>query len=83
MRLGGRSSALGDRVAKPQDDRQGGSVTAGAGRDHRSGPSAGAAAGEIDWGFLDRRFCQRVRAGSGPARPVDPAGGGAASRQRR
>jgi transposase-like protein DUF772 len=42
-----------------------GSVTAGAGGDHRSGPSAGAAGREIDWGFLDRRFASVCTPGPG------------------
>src|SRR5215472_7188432 len=54
-----------------------GSVTAGTGSDHRSGPSAGATGRRDRLGVSRSALCQRLHAGSGPARPADPAGGGA------
>jgi hypothetical protein len=54
-----------------------GSVTAGTGRDYRSGSSAGAAGRRDRLGVSRSALCQCLHAGSGPARPADPAGGGA------
>src|SRR5215469_5562580 len=54
-----------------------GSVTAGAGRDHRSGPSAGAAGRRDRLGVSRSALRRHLHAGSGPTWLADPAGGGA------
>src|SRR5215467_4671541 len=68
--VGGRGGETTRRSSK-------GSVTAGAGGDHRSGPSAGAAGAGDRLGVSRPALCQCLHTRSGPARPADPAGGGA------
>jgi hypothetical protein len=57
------------------------SITAGTGRDYRSGSPAGAAGPRNRLGVSRSALCQRLHAGSGPTRPADPAGGGAVDRE--
>src|SRR5215470_5573115 len=68
--VGGRGGETTGRSSKR-------SVTAGAGRDYRSGPSAGAAGPRDRLGVSRSALCQRLHARSGPTWPTDPAGGGA------
>src|SRR5215472_14559079 len=74
--MGWRVISVGGRGGETTGRSSKGSVTAGAGRDHRSGPSAGAAGARDRLGVSRSALCERVCARSGPARPADPAGGG-------
>src|SRR5215471_21075429 len=76
--MGWRVISVGGRGGGETTGRSSeGSVTAGAGGDHRSGPSAGAAGPRDRLEVSRPALCRRLHAGSGPARPADPAGGGA------
>src|SRR5215470_11569373 len=77
VRMGGGSSALGGAVARPRDDRQKDLLRPALEEIIDLGHPLVRLARAIDWGFLDQRFCRRLHAGSGPARPADPSGGGA------
>jgi hypothetical protein len=56
VRLGGGSSALGDAVASPRDDRQKDLLRPALEEIIDLGHPLVRLAREIDWGFLDRRF---------------------------
>ena len=56
VRLGGGSSALGDAVARPRDDRQKDLLRPALEEIIDLGHPLVRLAREIDWGFLDRRF---------------------------
>ena len=65
MRLGGGSSALGDAVAKPRDDRQKDLLRPALEEIIDLGHPLVRLAREIDWGFLDRRFASVCTPGPG------------------
>src|SRR5215469_17330689 len=68
--VGGRGGETTGRSSKR-------SVTAGTGRDHRSGPSAGAVGGRDRLGVSRPALCRCLHTRSGPTWSADPSGGGA------
>src|ERR1700758_3553403 len=66
MRLGSGSSALGDAVARPRDDRQEDLLRPALEEIINLSHPLVRLAGEIDWGFLDRRFASVCTPGPGP-----------------
>src|SRR6516164_8604286 len=75
--MGWRVIGVGGRGGETTRRSSEGSVTAGAGGDHRSGPSAGAVGARDRLGVCRSALCQRLQARPGSARSADPAGGGA------
>jgi len=65
VRWGGRSSALGDAVARPRDDRQKDLLQPALEEIIDLGHPLVRLAREIDWGFLDRRFASVCAPGPG------------------
>ena len=65
MRLGGGSSALGDAVARPRDDRQKDLLRPALEEIIDLDHALVRLAREIDWGFLDRRFASVCAPGPG------------------
>jgi transposase, IS5 family len=65
VRWGGGSSALGDAVARPRDDRQKDLLQPALEEIIDLGHPLVRLAGEIDWGFLDRRFASVCAPGPG------------------
>ena len=65
MRLSGGSSALGDAVARPRDDRQRDLLRPALEEIIDLGHPLVRLAREIDWGFLDRRFSSVCTPGDG------------------
>jgi IS5 family transposase len=65
VRLGGGSSALGDAVARPRDDRQKDLLRPALEEIIDLGHPLVRLAREIDWGFLDRRFASVCTPGPG------------------
>ena len=63
--MGGGSSALGDAVARPRDDRQKDLLRPALEAIIDLGHPLVRLAGEIDWGFLDRRFASVCTPGPG------------------
>ena len=75
MASGGGSSALGDAVAKPRDNRQKDLLRPGLEDIIDLGHALVRLAHEIDWQFLDGRFSSVCAPGPGQAWPADAAGG--------
>jgi hypothetical protein len=71
VRLGGGSSALGDAVARPRDDRQKDLLRPALDEIIDLGHRLVRLAREIDWGFLDQRFASVCT--PGPGQPGLPA----------
>ena len=65
VRWGGRSSALGDAVARPRDDRQKDLLRRALEEIIDLGHPLVRLAREIDWEFLDRRFASVCTPGPG------------------
>jgi hypothetical protein len=65
VRMGGGSSALGDAVARPRDDRQKDLLRPALEEIIDLGHPLVRLAREIDWGFLDRRFASVCAPGPG------------------
>jgi hypothetical protein len=70
--LGSGSSALGDAVARPRDDRQKDLLRPALEEIIDLGHPLVRLAGEIDWGFLDRRFASVCTPGPGQPGRLDP-----------
>src|SRR5216683_3035763 len=72
-----RVISVGGRGGEATGRSSEGSAAAGAGSDHRSGPSAGAAGARDRLAVSRQAVCRRVHGRSGAAAAADPAGGGA------
>src|SRR6266849_2158999 len=70
-----RVISVGGRGGEATGRSSEGSAAAGAGSDHRSGPSAGAAGARDRLGVSRQAVCRRVHGRSGAAAAADPAGG--------
>jgi transposase, IS5 family len=76
VRLGGRSTTLGDAVARPRDDRQRDLLRPALEEIIDLGHPLVRLTGEIDWGFLDQRFASVCAPGPGqPGLPTRQVAG--------